>query len=74
MVPEVISELKLKKMPCELYKGRSACISAEAGQGPVAQSIVSLTSLLMTNSLTVVAKVFLNTLIRGTFCSLVQNA
>ena len=31
--------------------------------GPVAQSIVSLTSLLMTNSLTVVSKVFSNTLI-----------
>ena len=32
-------------------------------QGSVVQSIVSLTSLLMTNSLTVVAKVFSNTLI-----------
>ena len=32
-------------------------------QGPVVQSIVSLTSSLMTNSLTVVAKVFSNTLI-----------
>ena len=32
-------------------------------QGPVVQSIVSLVSLLMTNSLTVVAKVFSNTLI-----------
>ena len=32
-------------------------------QGPVVQNIVSLTSLLMTSSLTVVAKVFLNTLI-----------
>ena len=32
-------------------------------QGPVIQSIVSLTSSLMTNSLTVVAKVFLNTVI-----------
>ena len=32
-------------------------------QGPVVQSIVSLTSLLMTNLLTVVAKVFSNTLI-----------
>ena len=32
-------------------------------QGPVVQSIVSLRSLLMTNLLTVVAKVFSNTLI-----------
>ena len=32
-------------------------------QGPVVQSIVNLTSLLMTNLLTVVAKVFSNTLI-----------
>ena len=31
--------------------------------GPVVQSVISLTSLLMTNSLTVVAKVFSNTLI-----------
>ena len=31
--------------------------------GPVVQSIVSLTSSLMTNSLTVVAKVFSNTLV-----------
>ena len=33
-----------------------------ANQGPAVQGIVSLTSLLMTNSLTVVAKVFSNTL------------
>ena len=32
-------------------------------QGPVVQSVVSLTSLLMTNSVTVVAKVFSNALI-----------
>ena len=32
-------------------------------QGPVVQNIVSLMSLLMTNSLTVVAKLFSNTLI-----------
>ena len=36
---------------------------AESYYGPVVQSIISLTSLLMTNSLTVVAKVFSDTLI-----------
>ena len=37
----------------------------ESNLGPVVQSIVSLTALLITNSLTVVAKVFSNTLTWG---------
>ena len=37
--------------------------TTEIDQGPIVQSIISLASLLMTNSLNVVAKVFSNTLI-----------
>ena len=48
------------------------CVSNAFNQGPVVQSFFSLTSSLMTNSLTVVAKVFSNTLIF--FAAKVQNA
>ena len=62
---------------CLLFIWHLVYISAGSKLGPVDQSIVSLTSSLMTNSLSVVPKVFSNTVIFGcknvsSFCEATQ--
>ena len=55
-------DLKLRIL--RVFEGNFSLNAAHLkAQGPVVQSIVSLTISLMTNSLTVVAEVFINTLI-----------
>ena len=59
---------EIRKISTVFGKKKNKCLIASYGegcrdQGPVVQSIISLMSSLMTNSLTVVAKAFSKTLI-----------